>query len=158
MSREMSMQSSPESRVNCVTSHRKYLVAYDSDCGPCTRFKRTIEFLDSYGRFEFVSLSRAEEEGFLNEVPAYLRKRSFHLIASDGRTLSGAKALPKLISALPCGRYFSKILLGVPGGFRAIGFVYGVLSRLHDSGSCTFKTEQSMSDAAMEFGILVARD
>lgn len=111
-------------------------MVYDADCGPCRRFKRAVELLDRCHRFAFVSLRDADANGNLNAVPPRLRYRSFHLISPDGEVLSGANALPALASMLPSGRVVSKAILSTPGGLKAAGFAYGVLSRLHDSGSC----------------------
>lgn len=122
---------------------KRYLLAYDSDCGPCTRFRRAVGFLDTYGKFEFMSLEHADEEGHLDTIPMSLRHRSFHLVAPDGRTLSGANALPKLVSLLPAGTILSGILTSAPGGLKATAFVYSVASRLHDTGSCQYKPGQS---------------
>lgn len=117
---------------------RRYLLAYDADCGPCTRFKRYVEFLDSYGKLDFTPLIEADEKGFLDRVPTALRHRAFHLISPSGEVLSGAKALPTLVNLLPTGTLLSKVMTMVPGGFRATAFVYGVAARLHDTGSCRY--------------------
>ena len=115
---------------------------YDADCGPCTRFKRLVDFLDSYQRIGFTSLTEADGEGILDTVPALLRHRSYHLISPAGEVLSGAKAIPALVGLLPTGSLVSKLITRAPGGLRATGFVYAVLSRLHDTGSCQYKPGQ----------------
>ncbi len=121
---------------------REFFLAYDADCGPCAVFKRALEFLDGYHRFAFVSLTDADARGFLNGVPPSLRLRSFHLVAPDGTLLSGADALPTVVSLFPSGGVVSKAILLAPGGFRTVGFFYRVLSRLHNSGSCKHALEQ----------------
>ena len=50
-------------------SSSKYILAYDSDCGPCTRFRHIVEILDKYERIDFVLLTKADEEGLLDEIP-----------------------------------------------------------------------------------------
>jgi predicted DCC family thiol-disulfide oxidoreductase YuxK len=122
---------------------------YDADCGPCTRFKHSIEFLDSYRRFDFMPLRHADDEGLLNMIPAEFRHRSFHLISPAGEALSGAKAIPTLVSLLPSGSLISKLISSAPGGLRATGFVYGVFSRLHDAGSCGYQPGQGHAHANM---------
>ena len=118
---------------------RRYLLAYDADCGPCTNFKRAVVFLDSYQRITPIPLAQADSEGILDRIPASRRHRSFHLVAPDGDALSGPAAIPTLVSLLPGGRFPSRLVTSAPGGRRAVSFVYQVFSRLHDSGSCGFR-------------------
>ena len=110
-------------------------LAYDADCGPCSRFKRVVGVLDSRRRIAPISLARADADGILDGVPASRRHSSFHLVAPDGQVLSGAAAIPALVRMLPGGRIPSLMLMA-PGVPRAVRFVYQTLSRLHDSRSC----------------------
>jgi predicted DCC family thiol-disulfide oxidoreductase YuxK len=121
---------------------RKYLLAYDADCGPCTRFKQVVQFLDSYGKFDFESLIEADEEGFLDAISKSMRHSSFHIVSPNGIVLSGAQAIPTLIEQLPFGRPISRFVTSVPAGVKAIEFIYGVFSRLHDAGSCQYRPGQ----------------
>ena len=116
---------------------RRHLLVYDDDCGACLRFKRTVSFLDSFRRLEFVSLADAEQRGLLDGIPPVLRFRSFHVISPHGRVSSGADAVPEVLSLLPTGGLVSRVVTSVPGSRRAVGFAYGTLSRLHDTGKCT---------------------
>lgn len=122
----------------------RHLLVYDSDCGPCTRFKRAIGFLDVHREFSFMSLTRADLDGYLDGIRPSVRHRSFHLLTPDGRILSGAKALPTLVRLLPTGALLSKAITTAPGGLRATAFVYEVASRRHDSGSCRYKPGQAV--------------
>jgi predicted DCC family thiol-disulfide oxidoreductase YuxK len=116
---------------------RDYLLAYDAGCGPCSRFKAVVDFLDARGTIEFASLKQAEEVGALETINPSLRHRSFHLIASGQRALSGADALLPLVRLLlPGGGVVSTALETLPGCRRAISFGYSALSRLHDAGAC----------------------
>jgi predicted DCC family thiol-disulfide oxidoreductase YuxK len=121
---------------------RKYVLAYDADCGPCTRFKRAADFLDTYDKMDFMSLTEAENNGVLNAVTISARHRSFHLISPDGTALSGARAIPTLVSLLPSGNLTSELMIRAPGGLQTVGFVYSVFSRLHDTGSCRYRPGQ----------------
>ena len=121
-----------------IGNQAKTILAYDSDCGPCTRFKNAISFLDARRRLGFKSLMAADRQGMLDSVPLGRRHRSFHLIGPDGIVSSGANALPGLVGLLPGGTVPSKAIASSPLLFRGVSFVYTVLSRLHDSGSCTF--------------------
>jgi predicted DCC family thiol-disulfide oxidoreductase YuxK len=115
-----------------------YVLLYDADCGPCTRFRKAIEFFDSHRHIRYLSLIEGDERGFLAEVPINLRHRSFHLISPDGAVLSGADALPTLIGLLPTGRLASRFIVRAPGGLTTMAFVYSVFSRLHGTGSCSY--------------------
>jgi predicted DCC family thiol-disulfide oxidoreductase YuxK len=113
-----------------------YLLAYDAACGPCSRFKAVVDFLDGRGLIEFASLRQADEAGALESVAPSLRYASFHLIRG-GRVLSGANALLPLVGLLlPGGGAVSRVLEAVPGCSRAISFGYSTLSRLHYAGAC----------------------
>lgn len=116
-----------------------YVLAYDADCGPCTRFRRVVGFLDAGRRISFISLTQADRDGVLDQVPAVMRHRSFHLAIPGGRVLSGAEAIPPLVRVLPAGRVVSRAMATAPGVPRTVRFVYGVFSRLHDSGACTYR-------------------
>jgi predicted DCC family thiol-disulfide oxidoreductase YuxK len=114
----------------------RYRLAYDDDCGPCTKFKRAVEFFDTHRAIEFVPLAEANDLGILAAVPERLRSRSFHLIAPTGRIESGASALRSLIRLLPSGWLASEFIFSTPSGRRLATFVYSSLSRLHDRGAC----------------------
>lgn len=115
---------------------RSWVVAYDAKCGPCTSFKRALGFLDPKRRIAFIPLAVAVQNGSLKQVPPSRRLSSFHAILPDGTVMSGASALPDLLSLLPLGPLFSNYVRSAPGGTRALGWAYATLSRLHGSGSC----------------------
>jgi predicted DCC family thiol-disulfide oxidoreductase YuxK len=115
-----------------------FVLLYDADCGPCTRFKNSVKFLDASRRIESIPLTEGDRKGLLERVPPSLRHRSFHLVSPDGAVLSGAKALPQLLALLPAGRIASRLIVGAPGGVSTMAFVYTVFSRLHSTGSCSY--------------------
>jgi len=125
-------------------------VIYDADCGQCSSFKRAIDFLDVHGRIDFKSLIDADKGGFLDKIPPPLKHKSFHLILPEGETLSGAKAVPRLMTALPAGRVTSWFVTSTCGGTATVSFIYSLFSRLHGSGSCGFKSNNTY--AAMKEG------
>jgi predicted DCC family thiol-disulfide oxidoreductase YuxK len=116
----------------------RFILLYDAGCGPCTRFKNAIEFLDIHRKILAMSLIEGDRIGLLKEVPPNLRHRSFHLISPTGAVLSGAKALPQLIGLLPAGGMTSGFIVGAPGGLAMAAFIYTAFSRLHGSGSCSY--------------------
>jgi len=118
-------------------SSSKYILAYDANCGPCTRFKQMIDILDIYERIDFISLTKADQEGLLDKIPVHQRYKSFHLIFPKGDAKSGSEALIELIMILPGGEIISPIINYFPGGKKAVGFIYKRFSRLHDRGSCS---------------------
>lgn len=50
-------------------SSSKYILAYDANCGPCTRFRHIVDILDKYERIDFISLTKADQEGLLDKIP-----------------------------------------------------------------------------------------
>jgi predicted DCC family thiol-disulfide oxidoreductase YuxK len=113
-----------------------FVLAYDSDCGPCTRFRNVVEFIDTVRRLRYVSLVQADREGMLESIPTRPRFASFHLIASDGTVMSGRRAIPQLISFLPGGRLPRQVMRPSPIAAKSAAFIYSVLSRLQGVGSC----------------------
>jgi predicted DCC family thiol-disulfide oxidoreductase YuxK len=117
-------------------SSLRYILAYEVDCGPCTRFARVVVFLDKYEKIDFISLTRADQQGLLDKISAPLRYKTFHLIFPDGQAKSGSEALLDLIAILPLGRMISPIINYFPGGKQIMRFIYNRFSRLHNTGSC----------------------
>ena len=118
---------------------KRYLIAYDVDCGPCTKFKRIVDRLDIYHKIDFISLSSADQDGLLDTISPSLRYKSFHLISPAGQVESAAEALLKLIRILPGGKIVSPLIKNVPGARWFVRFVYTRFSKLHDRGSCPVK-------------------
>jgi predicted DCC family thiol-disulfide oxidoreductase YuxK len=119
------------------SSSSKYILAYDANCGPCTRFRHIVDILDKYEKIDFISLSKADQEGLLDKIPVHQRYKSFHLIFPKGETKSGSEALFELIMILPGGKITSPIINYFPGGKKAVRFIYERFSTLHDKGSCS---------------------
>jgi predicted DCC family thiol-disulfide oxidoreductase YuxK len=116
-----------------------HILAYDVDCGPCTRFKRIVELLDARHRIDFLSLHKADKLGLLKGIPHPMRYTSFHLICPDGEILSGADGLVRLVAILPLGNQISKLIVLTPGGEWMIKLLYKTFSRLHNSATCGTK-------------------
>ena len=116
----------------------RHVLAYDSGCGPCTRFRNVVEFLDAKHRMRYVGLAEADRGGVLDAVDPGRRHRSFHLISPAGKVWSGPSAFPELASLLPGGLLLSRALATCPPLFSFAALVYGAFSRLHDSGSCGY--------------------
>jgi predicted DCC family thiol-disulfide oxidoreductase YuxK len=113
-------------------------LAYDADCGPCTRFRHLVALIDSRSEVEFVSLIDADESGLLDKVPEYERHTSFHLILPKGELLTGAEAVPRLLELLPGGKVVSEAITSVPGGRRLISMVYAGFARGHNGSACRY--------------------
>ena len=111
-------------------------MAYDADCGPCTQFKRLVDFLDVCHVIDFIPLANADKLGLLNNMSEPLRFKSFYLISTDGDIQSGSEALYDLIALFPLGGRISKLIVLLPGGKRMIRFLYNTFSKLHDTSSC----------------------
>jgi len=125
------------------------LLVFDADCGPCSRFRRVIDFIDPDRRLDFMPLVEADARGLLDGVPQGRRHRSFHLISPQGGVTSGASALPVLLALLPAGRLPSKAIQCSNLMFRSVAFVYSVFSRLHDASSCSYgQSHRSLQTAS----------
>ena len=122
--------------MQAKSSSSKYILAYDADCGPCTRFMHVVDHLDKREKIDFISLTIADREGMLDRISAPLRYKSFHLISLTGELKSGSDALLELIAILPGGKIISPIINHLPGGKLIVRFIYNRFSRLHDRGSC----------------------
>ena len=125
-------------------SSSRYILAYDADCGPCTIFRHAVDDLDIYHKIDFISLIKADEKGLLDNIPASLRYKSFHLILPNGEVTSGSDALLALIAILPGGRVISPIINHIPGGKQAVHFIYTKISTLHDGASCSLNNNSSL--------------
>jgi predicted DCC family thiol-disulfide oxidoreductase YuxK len=118
----------------------EFLLVYDADCGPCSKFKRLVDWLDKYNRLHYLSLVTADDNGLLNSLPGNVRHRSFHLISPEGEIETGAGAIPGLVALFPLGRIASFLIRTSPGGEGIVNFLYSSFSRLHDTGSCGYES------------------
>jgi predicted DCC family thiol-disulfide oxidoreductase YuxK len=125
----------------------RYILAYDADCGPCTRFRHAVDILDKYEKIDFISLTKADQKGLLDKVPTSMRYKSFHLIFPNSQGVkSGSDALIKLVAILPGGRVISPIINYFPGAKQIVHFIYTKFSKLHDRGSCSINDDGEKSD------------
>ena len=122
--------------MKAKSSSSRYILAYDADCGPCTRFAHVVDNLDKSEKIDFISLTIADQQGLLDRISPPLRYKSFHLISPNGEAKSGSEALVELIAILPGGKIISQIVNYFPRGKLIMSFIYNSFSRLHDMGSC----------------------
>jgi predicted DCC family thiol-disulfide oxidoreductase YuxK len=120
----------------------RYILAYDADCGPCTRFRHAVDILDKYQKIDFISLTKADQKGLLDKIPASMRYKSFHLIFPNREVKSGSDALVELVAILPGGSVSSSIINYFPGGKQIVHFIYTRFSKLHDRGSCNINNNR----------------
>ena len=130
----------------------KYTLVYDDGCGPCTRFRNAVEFLDPRRRIEYAGLDEEDGSGRLDSVPVSRRHGSFHLISPEGGVTSGAGALGPLVALIPCGMVLSEAMR-VPPVSTVAAFVYSVFTRLHDAGSCSYSRIKPGTPAYSRLGI-----
>ena len=131
-------------QMEARSSSSRYILAYDADCGPCTRFAHIVDSLDKNEKIDFISLTVADRQGLLNRICAPLRYRSFHLIFPSGEAKSGSEALLELIAMiLPGGKLISPMINYFPGGKLIVRFIYNRFSKLHDRGSCRISNNNS---------------
>ena len=130
--------------MNAKSSSSRYILAYDADCGPCTRFAHVVDILDKYEKIDFISLTIADQQGLLDRISAPLRYKSFHLLSPTGESKSGSDALPELIAMiLPGGKIISSMINYFPGGKLIVRFIYNRFSKLHGMGSCHIDNNNS---------------
>jgi predicted DCC family thiol-disulfide oxidoreductase YuxK len=98
-----------------------------------------VDLLDAYHQINFISLYEADKIGLLNKIPHTIRFTSFHLICPDGKILSGADGLTRLVAILPLGTPVSKLISKTPGGKYITRFLYNTFSKLHISPACGTK-------------------
>ncbi|MHB1909061.1 MAG: DCC1-like thiol-disulfide oxidoreductase family protein [Nitrososphaerales archaeon] len=120
------------------------MLAYDSTCGSCSRFKSIVQWFDKYHRLEFVSISKADTRGYLDTIPNSKRRESFHLIIPYGTVKSGAIAIPDLLALLPIGKISSFLISNLPFTGRVISFLYSTFSRLHQTCSCALQPQAKL--------------
>jgi predicted DCC family thiol-disulfide oxidoreductase YuxK len=121
-------------------SASKYILAYDVDCRPCTKFRNLVDSLDRHNKITFVSLTDADSKGLLGKVAVDARYKSFHLLLPDGQVKSGSEGVLELIRILPGGTVVYPIVIYLPGAKHLVRFIYKMSSRLRDNGSCTLKS------------------
>ena len=123
--------------MQASSSSSRYILAYDADCGPCTRFAHVVDILDRDEKIDFISLVKADQKGLLDKIPALLRYKSFHLVMRNGEIKNGSEGLLELIRILPGGKVIFPIINYFPAGKHIVGFIYNRFSRMHDMGSCS---------------------
>lgn len=111
------------------------ILAFDAGCGPCSRFKDVVEFLDARRLIGFLDIQEADMSGLLDGVPQALRFASFHIL--DGQvTAAGTRVVASGSGAiLPLLRVLSPSASRLVGRVHvieaALRFGYSTLSRLH---------------------------
>lgn len=135
----------------------EYLLVYDTDCGPCTKFQHLVEWLDGYNRLRYISLVKADQLGLLNSIPVIRRHISFHLISPSGKILSGSVAIPNLLALFPLGGVVETLIQKTPWCYNIVDFLYSTLSRLHGNGSCTSELHPEFPSTYSELDELKAR-
>jgi len=115
--------------------HGGIVLAYDADCGPCSKFRAVVGFLDARRHIDFVDIEDADRSGLLDGVPQARRYASFHIVARHGiaagtnGVASGSSAILHLVWALSPPA--SRLVRRVSSLEAALRFGYSALSRLH---------------------------
>lgn len=114
--------------------HDRPLLIYDGDCGFCrrwiARWKRVTR--ERVGYCEFQQLG-----GRFPEIPHAAFAQAVQLIELDGRVLSGADAVVRLLDLAPRRRWLPRFLRALPGfmpvaraAYRFIASHRGFFSRI----------------------------
>jgi predicted DCC family thiol-disulfide oxidoreductase YuxK len=120
-----------------TTVQARYILAYDVDCDPCTKFRNLVDYLDKHDKIQFCSLADADQKGLLDKVPPQLRYKSFHLVLPSSQVKSGSEGVMELFSILPGSRIIYPVLQYFPGAKQLVRFVYLRLAKLRNNGSCS---------------------
>jgi len=129
-------------------------LVYDHECGLCRVVAALVLLADRHVRLEPVALQDPRIRTLLASVPPPAGPRSWHLVAPDGRVVSGGAAVPELCRLLPgfrgldllsraapdateriyAGLAANRHRLGplIPG--RVVGWATGVLNRRRGAG------------------------
>lgn len=82
-------------------NERKIIIAFDSECTLCTRFKKGIELLDKSNRIDFISV---HDEALYIKHPQLNKEECLekvHLIDSENSIYSGGEVMSFLIKLFP---------------------------------------------------------
>jgi predicted DCC family thiol-disulfide oxidoreductase YuxK len=91
-------------------------LAYDANCGSCTRFAKLVGRLDLRKRIRLISMYDTEVEARLRPKVGAAYDQSFHLeLSQGGRVVSGEKALEDLVKLLPAAAPFGAVAFKLPG-------------------------------------------
>src|ERR1051326_2502399 len=88
--------------MQAKSSSSKYILAYDADCGPCTRFMHVVDLLDKREKIDFIPLTIADQQGLLDRISAPLRYKSFHLIFVLGHSNASQILVIKVYFGIRC--------------------------------------------------------
>jgi predicted DCC family thiol-disulfide oxidoreductase YuxK len=98
-----------------ATTHADVVVVFDDDCGFCRWSVDRLLRWDRHGRIRLVTLRSAEADRLLVWMPDERRYASWHLVMSDGRVVSGGRAVAPLLRRLPGGAPLAAIASAMPG-------------------------------------------
>ena len=82
---------------------RRAVILFDNDCGFCRWSLSKLLAWDRHGRLRPVALQSEQADDFLMGMDRERKMASWHLVAPNGRTYSGGKAVPPLARLLPAG-------------------------------------------------------
>lgn len=121
------------------------VVLYDGDCRICTTFAHWVSALDVRGGLEIRTIQSSKE--LLRALPGEEILEAMHVVASDGRLLTGGDGLPALLSAL-VGPPVLEALLTRSSIVRAlVRRLYSILAEFRGHLTCRFDGS-SFSSAA----------
>lgn len=128
-------------RLHMERRHGAIVLAYDAGCGPCSKFRAVVSFLDARRLIDFVDIQEADRSGLLDGVPQARRYASFHIVSRRGNGFatngiaSGSGAILPLVWALSPPA--SRLVWRVSSLEASLRFGYSALSRLHRGCSAT---------------------
>ena len=88
---------------------RPYTVVYDGTCKVCGRIVDALREWDREGMLEIVASQQPGVQARFPWIPARAYAESVQLVARDGTTFQGARAVEEIIAVLPRGRWIAWI-------------------------------------------------
>lgn len=98
-----------------MKSDPPYFLLYDGECRLCVGFANEVRRRDRRGRMELVPFEDPRIPSIVPGMSGETLRNSFHLVSPDGRVVSGANAMPDLLSLLPGWKPAGWLLRRLPG-------------------------------------------
>jgi predicted DCC family thiol-disulfide oxidoreductase YuxK len=127
----------------------RHVVVYDEDCGVCRWSLDRVLRWDRHGRLRAAPIRSDEGDRLLADLAETDRLASWHLVAPDGRRLSGGAAAGPLARLLPAGAPVAFLAETFP---RTTDRVYRWVARHRDSLGARLGEEACSVDPSRRSG------
>ena len=111
------------------------VLLYDGNCAFCRAWVSRIRRWDRNNRIELLPASERSHIASLPPLSDEAVNAAMHLVLTDGRILSGGRAIPEILRRLPGGR-IPRLLFFVPGIPWLAGRAYDWVARRRHRFGC----------------------